>query len=161
MRNDELILTTSSKKQKEEELTRLRTIERPKITEQIRIARDYGDLSENFEYQAARQAQAILNGRIAELEALLDRARVVDDEAAGTEQVAIGVTVTVKDLEEDEEIDYTIVDVTSADPTTDPPRISYTSPVGQALIHKKKGERVKVTLPNGEMEYEILSLRHA
>ena len=67
----------------------------------------------------------------------------------------------LKDLDEDEELEYTIVDVTSADPATDPPRISYTSPVGQALIQKKKGDRVKVVLPNGEMQFEILSLRHA
>src|SRR5579871_1311966 len=105
MQPEEIILTVSSKKQKEEELTYLRTVERPHITEAIRKAREYGDLSENFEYQSARQAQAILNGRIAELEALLERARVVDDAAAGIDTVQIGCAVTVKYLEDEEEIE--------------------------------------------------------
>ena len=83
MQPDEIILTAGSKKQKEEELIYLRTVKRPEITEAIKKAREYGDLSENFEYHAARQAQAILNGRIAELEALLERARIVDDASAG------------------------------------------------------------------------------
>jgi len=157
--HDDLILTASSKRQKEEELTYLRTVERPKITEAIRKAREYGDLSENFEYHSARQSQAILNGRIAELEALLDRARVVDDAAPGTETVQIGCIVTVKYVSEDdeEEIEYTIVDAASADPIND--RISYASPVGQALIKHRVGEAVEATLPGGKAQFQILSIR--
>src|SRR5438045_905215 len=79
MEQVQLILTASTKKQKEEELNHLRSVERPLVTEQIKRAREYGDLSENFEYQAARQTQAILNGKIAEIEALLERATIVDD----------------------------------------------------------------------------------
>jgi transcription elongation factor GreA len=157
MQHDELILTVSSKKQKEEELTRLRTVERPNITEAIRKAREYGDLSENFEYQSARQAQAILNGRIAELEALLERARVVADAAAGIETAQIGCVVTVKYIEDDEDVEYSIVDAASADPLND--RISYASPIGQALLHRRVGEIVSATLPNGKVQLQIVSIR--
>src|SRR5215468_10492883 len=110
MQQDELILTASSKRRLEEELTELRTVKRPEITEAIKRARAYGDLSENFEYHAARQAQAILNGRIAELEAVLERARVVDDAAAGGEEVSLGSIVMIRDLETEDEWEYTIVD---------------------------------------------------
>jgi transcription elongation factor GreA len=158
MLRDELILTVSSKKQKEEELTYLRTVERPSITEAIRKAREYGDLSENFEYQSARQAQAILNGRIAELEALLERARVVDDAAASIETVQIGCAVTVTYLDDDEEkVEYAIVDAASADPLND--RISYASPIGQALMQKRVGDTVVATLPTGKVKIQIVNIR--
>ena len=138
----------NSKKQKEEELTYLRTVERPNITEAIRKAREYGDLSENFEYHSARQSQAILNGRIAELEALLDRARVVDDAAVGVDTVQIGCLVTVKYVEDDDDEEYAIVDAASAEPSNN--RISYASPVGQALMRRRVGETVEATLPDGK-----------
>jgi transcription elongation factor GreA len=157
MLHDELILTVSTKKQKEEELTHLRTVERPNITEAIRKAREYGDLSENFEYHSARQAQAILNGRIAELEALLERARVVDDAAVGSDTVQIGCTVTIKYLEDDEEAEYHIVDAASADPLND--RISYASPIGQALMYRRVDEIAEATLPNGKVQVQIVNIR--
>ena len=160
MQHEELILTASSKRQKEEELTQLLTVKRPEITEAIRKAREYGDLSENFEYQSARQAQAINNGRIAELQALLERARVVDDAAVGGDTVGLGSIVKVRDLddEDEDEWEYTIVDATSADPANN--RISFSSPVGQALKNKKVGEVVAIPLPGGTARYEIKGLRH-
>ena len=158
MQHDELILTASTKKQKEEELTHLLTVKQPEITESIRKAREYGDLSENFEYQSARQAQAINNGRIAELRALLDRARIVDDAAVGGDTVGLGSIVMVHDLEDDEKWEYTIVDATSADPAND--RISFSSPVGRQLKNKKVGDVVEVELPNGKTRYKIVGLRH-
>jgi len=157
MQKDELILTVSSKKQKEEELSNLRSVKRPEITEAIRKAREYGDLSENFEYHAAKQSQAILNGRIAELEALLDRARVVEDDATGSENVGLGCIVMVRDLETEDQWEYTIVDATSADPAND--RISYSSPVGQALMRKVIGDVITVAIPDGTARYEIVSIR--
>ena len=158
MRPDELILTASSRRKIEDELALIRTVKRPEVTEAIRRAREYGDLSENFEYQAAKQAQAILNGRQADLEALLDRARFVEDGSVGGEFVGLGAIVKVKDLESDDEWEYTIVDATSADPAND--LISYASPVGQALIKHKVGDVVNVALPNGAAKYEITGLRH-
>lgn len=157
MQEGPIILTASTRKQKEEELNRLRSVERPAVTEQIKRAREYGDLSENFEYQAARQTQAILNGKIAELEALLERATIVDDPVGGTEEIGIGSIVTVRDLETDDEWEYTIVDATSADPAND--RISYSSPVGKALLKHKVGEVVEVSIPAGVAKYEIVAMR--
>lgn len=158
MHHDDLILTASSKQRLEEELTHLRTVKRPAATEAIRRAREYGDLSENFEYHAARRDQAILNGRIAELEALLDRARIVADEVTGGDSVSLGSLVLVRDLETEDEWEYTIVDATSADPLND--RISYSSPVGQALLRKKIGDVVEVEVPAGTARYQILNIRH-
>ncbi len=158
MHRDELILTASSRRKIEDELALIRTVKRPEVTEAIRRAREYGDLSENFEYHAAKQAQAILNGRQADLEALLDRAKFVDDAAIGGEIVGLGSIVKVKDLEAEDEWEYTIVDATSADPAND--LISYASPVGQALIKRKVGDVVDVALPNGTVQYEIIGLRH-
>jgi transcription elongation factor GreA len=160
MRRDEIILTTSRKKELEEELRVLRMVRRPEITEQIKRAREYGDLSENFEYQAAKQAQAILNGKMAELEAILDRATVVDDGASvGGETVDIGSIVLVREMETEDDWEVTIVDAMSADPMND--RISYSSPVGKALMHHKVGDNVDVTLPNGKAKYEIIGIRYA
>ena len=158
MLKDEIILTVSSKRRLEAELTDLRTVKRPEITESIARAREYGDLSENFEYHAAKQAQAILNGRIEELEAILDRARVVDDGAIGGDTVGLGSIVKVIDQENDEEWEFTIVDATSADPDND--LISYSSPIGQAMLRHKVGEMIKVTTPAGIKKYELVGLRH-
>ena len=158
MQHDEIVLTASSKKQKEEELTLLRTVKRAEITESIRKAREYGDLSENFEYHSARQAQAINNGRIAELESLLERARVVADEAVGGTSVGLGSIVKVRDLELEDEWEYILVDATSADPANN--RISVNSPVGRELLGKKVGDKVEIPIPDGKACYEIVGLRH-
>ena len=160
MQRDEIILMTSRKKELEAELKTLRMVRRPEITEQIKRAREYGDLSENFEYHAAKQAQAILNGKIAELEAVLDRARVVEDGAsAGGELVDIGSIVQVRETETEDDWELTIVDAMSADPVND--RISYSSPVGQALLRHKIGDIVEVTIPAGKARYEIVGIRYA
>jgi len=160
MQRDEIILTTSRKKELEEELRVLRMVKRPEITEQIKRAREYGDLSENFEYQAAKQAQAILNGRIAELEAVLDRARIVLDGASdGAEAVDIGSIVLVREIDSSDDWELTIVDAMSSDPVND--RISYSSPVGQALMRHRIGDIVEVTIPAGIARYEIVGIRYA
>ena len=157
MLKNEIILTESSKKRLLAELTDLRTVKRPEITESISRAREYGDLSENFEYHAAKQAQAILNGRMEELEAILDRARVVDDAAVGGDTVGLGSIVKVVDQDNDDEWEFTIVDATSADPDND--FISYSSPIGQAALEHKVGDFIKVTTPAGVRKYELIGLR--
>lgn len=159
MQQDDLIVTRSTKQLKEEELARLRTVELPKVREAVKKAREYGDLSENFEYHAARQAHAILNGQIAELEALLERATVVEDAPTGGDEVALHSIVAVRDCDSEEDFEYTIVDAASADPLND--RISYSSPLGQALLDHKIGDVVDVPLPAGMAHYEITGLRHA
>jgi len=158
MQEHEIILTESSRKKIEDELNYLRTTKRAEVTDALRRARSYGDLSENFEYHAARQQQAILNGKIAELEALLEKARIVEDGAAGGDTVGIGSIVAIRDVETGDEWEYTIVDATSADPIND--RISYSSPVGSALMQKRVGDTVEVAIPDGTALYEIIGLRH-
>ncbi|HLV80113.1 MAG TPA: transcription elongation factor GreA [Chthonomonadaceae bacterium] len=158
MQEHEIILTESSRKKIEDELNYLRTTKRAEVTDALRRARSYGDLSENFEYHAARQQQAILNGKIAELEALLEKARIVEDGAAGGDTVGIGSIVAISDVETGDEWEYTIVDATSADPIND--RISYSSPVGSALMQKRVGDTVEVAIPDGTALYEIIGLRH-
>jgi transcription elongation factor GreA len=156
MNHQRIILTESSKQRLEGELQELRTVKRAEITEQIRKARGYGDLSENFEYHEARKQQAILNGKIAELEAVLEKALIVPDGEGGADAVSIGSVVTVRDLDSEDEWDYAIVDATSADPLND--RISYTSPVGQALMQKRVGDVVQVDIPAGQARYEIVAI---
>jgi transcription elongation factor GreA len=156
---DENILTESSVAKLREELEYLRTTKKRELAEELRRARSFGDLAENFEYHAARREQAILNGRIADIERTLERAVVVPDGPTGSgDTVSMGCTVTVKDLEEDEEWTFTLVDPVQADTLHD--RVSINSPVGQALLGKKVGEVVEVDAPAGISQYEVLAIRH-
>lgn len=153
---DEIVLTLSGKKKIEEELERLRGVEMPALAERIRQARDLGDLSENFDYQDAKRQQAFLNGRIADLTAMLDRAKIVEEAGPGSEVVGMGSTVTVKDLDFGDEFSYTIVGANEADPLND--KISPLSPVGKALMGKKAGEQIDVETPGGKATYQIVAI---
>lgn len=155
--NDEVILTESSYRQLQQELEHMKTVKRAEISEALRKARDYGDLSENFEYHAARRDQGILNGRIAEAERTLEIAKVVPDDANDGVSVGLGSVVQVRDLETEDECEYALVDAVQADPLND--RISVQSPVGQALLRKKIGEIVEVEIPTGTARYEIVGIR--
>jgi transcription elongation factor GreA len=156
--SDETILTESSVEKLRAELDYLKSTKRRELSEALRRARSYGDLAENFEYHAAKRDQAILNGRIADIEHTLERAVVVPDgPAGGPEAIALGCTVKVRDLGEDEEWEFTLVDPVQADPISD--RISINSPVGQALVGKGIGDTVEVKAPAGLSEYEVLSIR--
>jgi transcription elongation factor GreA len=156
MNTERIILTETSKRRLESELYELRTVKRTEVTEQIRRARGYGDLSENFEYHEARKQQAILNGKIAEIEAVLEKALVVPDGEQTGDTVSIGSLVTVRDLDSEDEWDYAIVDATSADPMND--KISYSSPVGQALMRRRVGDVVEVEIPAGKARYEVVAI---
>lgn len=156
---DEIILTESSYRQLQQELEYLKTVKRAEIAVALRKARGYGDLSENFEYHAARRDQGILNGRIAEIEKTLEIATVVSDDVAVGEGIGLGAIVMVRDLENGDEWEYTLVDAVQADPIND--RISVQSPVGQALLGKTTGDIVEVAVPAGKARYEILGVRYA
>lgn len=156
---DEIILTESSYRQLQQELEYLKTVKRAEIAAALRKARGYGDLSENFEYHAARRDQGILNGRIAEIEKTLEIATVVSDDVAVGEGIGLGAIVMVRDLENGDEWEYTLVDAVQADPIND--RISVQSPVGQALLGKTAGDIVEVAVPAGKARYEILGVRYA
>jgi transcription elongation factor GreA len=155
---DQIVLTESSFKKLQVELDNLKRIKRPEIAEALRKARSYGDLSENFEYHAARRDQGILNGQIAELEKTLEIAVVVPDGAVGGDVTGLGSIVKVKDLDLDDEWEYFLVDPVQADPVND--KISVQSPVGQALSGRKVGDVVEVEIPAGKARYEVLGIRH-
>jgi transcription elongation factor GreA len=158
---DDIVLTQSSFDKLKAELEYLKTTGRAELAEALRKARAYGDLSENFEYHAARRDQGIMNGRIADLEKMLEIAKVVPDNEAAADDgsISLGSGVMVRDLETDDEWEYIIVDAVQADPIND--RISVQSPVAKALLGKRAGDTVTVQTPGGPAEYEILAVRRA
>ena len=151
------VMTYEGLKKLEQELEYLKTVKRKEITEKIKVALGYGDLSENSEYDEAKNEQAFTEGRILQLENMLKNAEVVDESEISTEKVSVGAIVKVKDYEFDEEIEYSIVGSAEADPMNN--KISNESPVGEALIGKKVGEVVEVTIPGGTAKFEILGIR--
>lgn len=151
------IMTYEGVKKLEEELEYLKTVKRKEITEKIKVALGYGDLSENSEYDEAKNEQAFVEGRILQLENMLKNASVVDESEISTDKVTIGSIVKVKDYEFDEEVEYTIVGSAEADPMLF--KISNESPVGSGLMGKKIGEIVEVNVPGGTSKFEILGIR--
>ena len=141
-----------------EELHRLKTIERPAVIEAIAEARSHGDLSENAEYDAAKQKQSFTEGRILELQDKIARAYVVDLSNLKPDKVVFGATVTLYDTANDEEVTYKIVGEDEADIKIG--KISCTSPVGKALIGHKLDDTVKAKVPSGVKEYEIVEIRY-
>jgi transcription elongation factor GreA len=142
-----------------EELTFLKTVERPRITQAIAEARAHGDLKENAEYHAAREQQGFAEGRIQEIEGKLADAQVIDvTKIQNTGRVIFGVTVTVVNLSTDEEKTYQIVGDDEADIKKH--KISVSSPIARALVAKEVGDVTKVETPSGIIEYEILSIEH-
>ena len=150
------IMTYEGVKKLEEELEYLKTVKRKEITEKIKVALGYGDLSENSEYDEAKNDQAFTEGRIVTLENMLKNAIVVDESEIPNDIVSVGSKVKVKDFEFDEEVEYTIVGSAEADPMNF--KISNESPVGKALIGKKIGEIVEVQVPDGVNKFEILEI---
>ena len=155
----EVFVTREGYRKLEEELDNLRTVVRKEVAEKIKVARGYGDLSENAEYDAAKEEQGIVEAKIADLEATLKLARIIDDEDLSTDTVSIGMRVTVQEEGEDETETYDITGSTEADMYAEPPCISDESPVGSALIGHKAGDEVDVTLPNGAtIAYKVVSV---
>ena len=155
----EVVVTREGYRKLEEELDNLRTVVRKEVAEKIKVARGYGDLSENAEYDAAKEEQGIVEAKIADLEATLKLARIIDDEDLSTDTVSIGMRVTVQEEGEDETETYDITGSTESDMDAEPPRISDESPVGSALVGHKAGDLVDVTLPNGGLiTYRLISV---
>lgn len=153
----QIVITYEGVKKLEEELDYLKTVRRKEVTQKIKTALSFGDLSENSEYDEAKNEQAFVEGRIALLENMLKSAKVIDEDDITTDTVGVGCTVKVKDLEFDDEIDYTIVGAAEADPGQ--LKISNESPVGHGLIGRKAGEIVEVSVPDGVIKYKILEIR--
>ena len=148
-------LTEKGLKKLENELETLKTEGRKDIAEKIKVARGYGDPSENSEYDEAKNEQAKIEARIAELEAMLKNVQIIED-GEGTDIVSMGSLVKLFDIEFDEEVEYRVVGSAEADPLKG--YIADESPVGKVLIGKSVGDRVTVEAPAGEFVYEILAI---
>ena len=138
------------------ELEYLKTEKRRKLAKAIGVARDHGDISENAEYDAAKEAQALNEERISQLELKLSRTRILDDENIAKDKVLIGAKVMLKDLDTEEEFGYTLVSELEAD--YDQGKISVGSPIGKGLLGKKEGETAEIIIPAGTLKYKILKI---
>ena len=152
----EIILTEEGMKKLQDELEHLKLVKRPEVSEKIKIARGFGDLSENAEYDEAKKEQAEVEERIQTLEQMLKYARVLDESEIASDVIGLGSKVTLWDEEFEEEVIYSIVSTTEADPMNN--KLSVESPVGKALSGKKKDEIVTVMTPGGEVQYKILEI---
>ncbi len=156
MPEKEVLLTGSGIKKLEDELHNLKSVKRRDIAERIRTAIEFGDITENSEYEDAKNEQAFIEGRIITLEKMLRHARIIDTSQTPEDTVSVGATVLLKDLEYGDEIEYTIVGSAEADPNAN--KISNESPVGRAILGQKAGSVVEVKVPAGALKYEIISL---
>lgn len=154
--NKEVILTYEGLVKLEKELEEYKSVKRKEVSERIKQALAFGDITENSEYDEAKNEQAFIEGRIATIENMLKKAKVIDEEDITTDVVNIGSKVKVRDLEDDEEVEYTIVGSAEADPID--LKISNESPVGRAMIGNKIGSVVEISVPDGVLKYEILNI---
>lgn len=152
-----VVMTYDGLKKMEQELENLKTVRRKEVAEKIKEARGQGDLSENAEYDAAKEEQGEIESRIIQLENLLRNAEVIDEDVLKMDVVNLGSKVTVLDVEFDEEMEYTIVGSTEADPMNG--RISNESPLGMALLGQKVGATVMADTPDGEVAFKILNIQ--
>ncbi|MFB8834766.1 transcription elongation factor GreA [Clostridioides difficile] len=155
--NKEFLLTQEGYDKLEEELENLKVVKRKEVAERIKVAISFGDLSENAEYDEAKKEQAQVEERILKLENMVRKAVIIDESKIELNVVTIGSIVKVKDLEFDEEVEYTIVGSTEADPYDG--KISNESPVGKALLGRAAKEVVEVQVPDGVAKFEILEIR--
>jgi len=152
----QVLLTDEGLSKLESELEELKSVKRKEIAEKIKVALSFGDLSENSEYDEAKNEQAIVEARIAEIEAMLKNAKLIDGEEIGTETVSIGSKVKIYDNDLKEEVIYQIVGSTEADPAVG--RISDESPFGVSLIGKNVGDTVAIEVPDGEITVKVLEI---
>ncbi len=151
-----VLLTSEGLKKLQDELDNLKNVRRKENTEALKVAKSFGDLSENSEYDEAKNEQAEIEARISEIENMLKNIEIIDEEGIATDVVSIGTKVSVKDLDDGEIMEYLIVGSTEADPMKG--KISDESPVGTALLGHKIGEIVVVEAPMGKLEYEVMNI---
>ena len=156
----EIKMSAAGLKAVQDELEYLKTVRRKELAEEIKEARSHGDLSENSEYDEAKNTQGLVENRITELEQMVKNAVVIDESELSVDSVSVGTHVSIKMTGEDEAEEYDIVGRTEADPING--KISDESPVGHALLGKAVGEKAEVLLPSGHtVEYEVLAITHA
>ena len=154
----EVLLTAEGLHKLELELENLKSVKRREVAERIRQARDFGDISENSEYEDAKNEQAFIEGRILTLEKILRNARLADSSEVEPDRVFVGSRVRLLNLDTNGELEYELVGATEADPRQG--RISNESPVGKALMGKKVGSVVEVAVPAGQLRYRVVSVAH-
>ncbi|WP_442602064.1 transcription elongation factor GreA [Paenibacillus sp. KN14-4R] len=157
MSEKEVLLTQSGLKKLEEELEYLKSVKRREVAERIKVAIGYGDISENSEYEDAKNEQAFVEGKVLTLEKMLRNARIINNDEVDTSKVSVGSIVTLKDMEFGDTVEYTIVGTAESDPFNS--KISNESPVGKAIMGKQIGDRVDVQVPVGAIQYEILDIK--
>ncbi len=157
MNDKETVLTSEGLVKLQHELDELKSVHRREVNDRIRQAKEYGDLSENAEYEDAKQEQAFIEGRILKLESMIRNARLIDDSEYTAGEVHLGAIVKIKDVKNDENYEFTIVGSAEADPPNQ--RISNESPLGSALMGHKKGETVDVTTPRGIVKYRVEQIK--
>lgn len=150
-------MTQAGKEKLEQELEYLKTVKRKEVVERIKIARSFGDLSENSEYDSAKEEQAFVEGRITTLENMIRNAKIISEGETAGDTVSLGRSVTFVELPDGEEETYTIVGSAEADPFEG--KISNDSPIAKSLIGRKVGEQVTVQTPGGEMNVRIVSIK--
>ncbi|MEI4769467.1 transcription elongation factor GreA [Psychrobacillus sp. FJAT-51614] len=148
-------MTVAGKKKLEDELEQLKTVKRKEVVERIKIARSFGDLSENSEYDSAKEDQAFVEGRISTIESMIRNAVIIEEEQ-NNDVVSLGKTVTFMEIPDGDEETYTIVGSAEADPLEG--LISNDSPIAKGLLGKSTGDKVKIVTPGGEMDVEIISI---
>lgn len=157
MNDKQIILTQEGLKKLEEELENLKSVKRREVAERIKVAIGYGDISENSEYEDAKNEQAFIEGRVLTLEKMLRNARIINNDDIDIDTVSIGSIVTVEDLEFRDTMEYAIVGTAESDPLQN--KISNESPVGRAILGKKIGTVVEVNVPAGIIQYKILDIK--
>ena len=158
MDEKEIFLTAEGLKKLELELEELKTVKRQEIAEKIKVARDFGDLSENSEYDEAKNEQAQIEEKIVKLDNMIANAKIIDEVELDTKTVNVGATVTLVQVESKKKVEYTIVGSAESNPLEG--KISNESPIGKAILGKKKGNKVQVQLPKGNVvEYKIQNIK--
>ncbi|URN96012.1 MAG: transcription elongation factor GreA [Candidatus Pristimantibacillus lignocellulolyticus] len=157
MNDKETILTQDGLKKYEEELETLKSVKRREVAERIKVAIGYGDISENSEYEDAKNEQAFIEGRIITLEKMLRNARIINNDEVDVDVVSVGCKVVVEDLEFGDQTEYSIVGTAEADPFEN--KISNESPLGKAMLGKDKGTIVEVNVPAGNIQYKIVDIK--
>jgi transcription elongation factor GreA len=156
MSEEKVLISEEGLEKLEDELHNLRGPRRKEISQRIRKARELGDISENSEYEDAKNEQAFIEGKIREIEEMLKHAEVINEDEIDTTEVNVGTIVTLKDMEFDDELEYEIVGPTESDP--DEGKISNKSPIGKGLLGHGVGETVTIEVPAGEIKYKILTI---
>ena len=151
------VLTRKGEQKLKEELNELKSVRRREVAEKIKVALSFGDLSENSEYDEAKNEQGIIESRIAEIEQTLAHAQIIDDDDISTEKVGIGTTVKILDMEMDEEMEFKMVGTKEADISSG--KMSDESPIGAAILGHEVGEEVEVETPSGVIGFRILEIR--